>query len=170
MPECRAPGCARECATSRSPPVERGRGPPETSAKDAKRRVALDRAARSPRRYWRGGVAPGSAVPEFAGGGVVELSAGGGVAVVSLGGVAVESLGGGALCSAGGSESVAGAVPEDCCLEQAETSRSAATLKNKALRFIGSPHCLGCAAPAHYRDQLGPNARIAQAFRRRHPG
>jgi hypothetical protein len=133
--------------------------------------VALDdRAARSPRRYWRGGVAPGSAVPEFAGGGVVELSAGGGVAVVSLGGVAVESLAGGALCSAGGSESVAGAVPEDCCLEQAETSRSAATLKNKALRFIGSPHCLGCAAPAHYRDQLGPNARIAQAFRRRHPG
>jgi len=71
------------------------------------------RAARSPRRYWRGGVAPGSAVPESAGGGDVVLSAGGGVAVVSLGGVAVvslggvavESLGGGAVCSAGGSES-----------------------------------------------------------------
>ena len=88
----------------------------------------------------------GSAVPEFAGGVVDELSAGGGVAVVSLGGVAVESLGGGAVCSAGGSESVDGAVPVDCCFEQAETNRSAATLRNKALRFIGSPHCLGCAS------------------------
>ncbi len=90
MPETWAPG-ARARATSRSPPVERGRGPPKTSAKDAKRsRPQLFRAARSPRRYWRGGVAPGSAVPESAGGGVgVVLSAGGGVAVVSLGGVAV---------------------------------------------------------------------------------
>ena len=91
----------------------------------------------------------GSAVPESAGGVVDCESAGGGVAVVSLGGVAVESLGGGAVCSAGGSESCDGAVPVDCCFEQAETSRSAPTLRNNALRFIGSPHCLGCASRAH---------------------
>lgn len=42
MPESRAPGGARARATSRSLPVERGRGPPKTSAKDAKRRVALN--------------------------------------------------------------------------------------------------------------------------------
>ena len=93
----------------------------------------------------------GSAAPEFAGGGVLgvvdcELSAGG-VAVVSLGGVA-ESLGGGAVCSAGGSEFGEDSVPADCCFEQAETSRSAPTLRNNTLRFIGSPHCLGCASRA----------------------
>jgi len=178
MPETWAPGGARARASSRSPPVERGRGPPKTSAKDAKRKPpSFFRAARSPRRYWRGGVAPGSAVPEFAGGGVVgavELSAGGGVAVVALGGVAVESLGGGAVCSAGGSESCDGAVPEDCCFEQAATSRSAPTLRNKALRFIGSPHCLGCASRATVwvcdHRALVPNAHASQAFRCRNQG
>jgi hypothetical protein len=38
MPETWAPGGALARAASRSPPVERGRGPPKTSAKDAKRR------------------------------------------------------------------------------------------------------------------------------------
>jgi hypothetical protein len=174
MPETWAPGGARVRAASRSPPFERGRGPPNTPPRTPGR-VALLGEGRSipPPRYWRGGgVAFGSAVPESAGGGgvvvsaggVVDWSAGGGVAVVSLGGVVVESLGAGAVCSAGGSESSVG-VLADCCFEQAATSRSAPTLRNKALRFIGSPHCLGCALPAHGRDQLGRNAHTTQAFR-----
>jgi len=151
MPESGLRGARRWRATSRSPPFERERGPPKHSAK-TQCGVALREGRSIPRRYWRGGVAPGSAVPEFAGGGggvVDELSAGGGgVAVVSLGGVALESLGGGAVCSAGGSEFGEDSVPADCCFEQAETSRSAPTLRNNTLRFIGSPHCLGCASRA----------------------
>jgi len=145
MPESRAPGGAP--ARHIPEPTRRAWArAAQDSAKDAMRSRPSLRAARSPSRYWRGGVAPGSAVPEFAGGGVVgavELSAGGGVAVVSLGGVAVESLGAGAVCSAGGSESCDGAVPEDCCFEQAATSRSAPTLRNKALRFIGVTSLFG---------------------------
>jgi hypothetical protein len=86
-------------------------------------------------------------VDELSAGGVAVVSLGG--VVVSPGGVAVESLGGGADCSAGGSELGEDSVPADCCFEQAETSRSAPTLRNKAMRFIGSPHCLGCASRGH---------------------
>src|SRR5689334_3531365 len=67
MPETWAPGGTLMRATSRGPTFERGRGPPKTPRK-TRCGVALIRAARSPHRYWRGGVAPGSAVPEFAGG------------------------------------------------------------------------------------------------------
>jgi hypothetical protein len=87
-------------------------------------------------------------VPE-SGGGVVVVSAGGVVVVESgavvpgspAGGVAVVSLGGGMVdWSAGGVDVSAGAVAACSCFAHADASNNAVTLKNKALRFIGSPH------------------------------
>ena len=117
----------------------------------------------------------GSAVPEFGGGvfgGVVDCESAGGVPVVSAGGVAVVSLGGGAVCSAGGREFCDGWVPVDCCFEHAASSRSAPTLRNNALRFIGSPHCLGCVTRPTVgpTGRRGPNASPTQAFRCRNLG
>jgi len=97
---------------------------------------------RRPRRYWRGGVAAGSAVPESAGGVVVlselGVDAPGVVEGVVLSGVAVEESAG-AVCSAGGNVSEDGFVLPDCCFEHADIRASAATPRIKALRFIRSP-------------------------------
>jgi hypothetical protein len=114
----------------------------QDSAVDAVR-SRPSRAARSPHRYWRGGGASGAAAPVSAGG-VVE-SVDGGV-VVSAGGVAVVSLGG-AVCSAGGRASWVGAVLAASCFEQAATSRSAPTLRNNTLRFIGLTSLFGLRFP-----------------------
>jgi hypothetical protein len=100
-------------------------------------------------------VAPGSAVPEFAGGGFVgavdcvPLSAGGVPVVSPGGGVAVVSFGGGAVCSAGGNEFWDGDVPADCCFEHAESSRSAPTLTKNAIRFIRVTSLFGLRFPAN---------------------
>jgi hypothetical protein len=88
-----------------------------------------------------GGVAVPSAGGVVVESGVVVVESGvvGGTAPGSAGVVVVLSAGGMVDWSAGGVVSD-GAVEADSCFAHADASNNAVTLRNRALRFIGSPH------------------------------
>jgi len=139
------------------------------SCRSYPRKADASRRLPNPHRYWRGGVAAGSAVPESAGGVVLFSEFGVGDSELLAGGVlsGVAVLLSGAVCSAGGNVSCDGFVLPACCLEHADIRASAATPRINALRFIRSPPRLGLRCPvgeSDHRSQL-PNARRKQAFR-----